>query len=75
MSVYSTAMATYVDQIIERFGSINKTASALRLSRTTIARWRDLGYIPYPRHPDVIKRSKRTGHPLTDRDFINGGTK
>ncbi|BBK30283.1 hypothetical protein EDC65_2271 [Stella humosa] len=60
-----------VQTIIDRFGGVRKMARALDLGASTIQGWKQTGFVPSPRIPQIIAAGRAQGIDLAPADFFD----
>jgi hypothetical protein len=60
------------DHVINKFGGINACARACgHKNASTVQGWKERGWIPQERQPEVIEAGRAAGVKLTAEDFIH----
>ena len=64
-------MNTQAEHIVEtKFGGAQKMAEVTGWPLTTIRGWKDSGFIPSKRHPEIIEFGSTIGLVITPDDFF-----
>ncbi len=56
--------------IIAKFGGVRKAAKKGKWAPSTVQSWKDAGYIPARRQPEVLEAGRDLPDPVTPADFF-----
>lgn len=59
-----------VQTIIDRFGGVRKMARSLGLGASTVQGWKQSGFVPSQRIPQIIAAGREQGIDLAPGDFF-----
>ena len=66
-------METYVDRIIQKFGTQSAVAAAAKVKQPSVAGWRKAGLIPKRREGALLAEARAQGIDLSLEDFFPQG--